>query len=177
MRKAVDPPGLTRGLGWLGDLLAAPAARWDASWFLVIAHHGYRPDLGALTSSRAAFFPVYPLGLRAVAWLGAPPLLARVLLSIGALPLALYAIPPPSALPAARGLPARAAGGEVARLPVLPPAFAPMAFFLSAVYSESLYLALSVGLFWCARRGRFAAVGALGALAGATRSAGVVLLL
>jgi len=65
----------------------------------------------------------------------------------------------------------------VARLAVLLTAFAPMAFFLSAVYSESLYLALSVGLFWCAREGRFAAVGALGALAGATRSAGVLLLL
>ena len=55
-------------------------------------------------------------------------------------------------------------------------AFAPMAFYFSAVYSESLYLALSVGLFWCARQGRWAAVGVLGALAGATRSAGVVLL-
>ncbi len=40
-----------------------------------------------------------------------------------------------------------------------------MAFYFSAVYSESLYLALSVGLFWCARQGRWAAVGALGALA------------
>jgi hypothetical protein len=52
-----------------------------------------------------------------------------------------------------------------------------MAFFFSAVYSESLYLALSVGLFWCARQGRWAWVGVLGALAAATRSAGVVLLL
>jgi hypothetical protein len=52
-----------------------------------------------------------------------------------------------------------------------------MAFFLSAVYSESLYLALSVGLFWSARNGRWAWVGVLGALAGATRSAGLVLAL
>jgi hypothetical protein len=51
-----------------------------------------------------------------------------------------------------------------------------MAFFLSAVYSESLYLALSVGMFLAARRGRWALVGVLGALATATRSAGVVLL-
>ena len=43
------------------------------------------------------------------------------------------------------------ARGEVARLAVLLTAFAPMAFFFSAVYSESLYLALSVGVFWCAR--------------------------
>jgi hypothetical protein len=110
--------------------------------------------------------------------------LAGVLLSIGAMALALYGIHRLTtlelshlSLPATKGLPARAAGSEVARLAVLVTAFAPMAFFLSAVYSESLYLALSVGLFWCARQGRFAAVGALGALAGATRSAGVVLLL
>jgi hypothetical protein len=183
-RKALDPPGLTRGLGWLGDVLAAPAARWDASWFLVIAHYGYRPDLEPFTSSRAAFFPVYPLGLRALAWLGPPPVLAGVLLSTGAFALALYGIHRLTTLelsqlrlPAVMGLPARAGGGEVARLAVLLTAFAPMAFFFSAVYSESLYLALSVGLFWCARQGRFAAVGALGALAGVTRNAGVMLLL
>ena len=55
-------------------------------------------------------------------------------------------------------------------------AFAPMAFFFSAVYSEALYLALSVGLFWCARQGRWAWVGVLGVLAAATRSTGIVLL-
>jgi hypothetical protein len=184
MRKALDPPGLTRGLGWLGDLLAAPAARWDSSWFLVIAHYGYRPDLEPFTASRAAFFPAYPLSLRALTWLGPPPVLAGVLLSIGAFALALYGIHRLTTLelsqlrlPAAMGLPARATGGEVARLAVLLTAFAPMAFFFSAVYSESLYLALSVGLFWCARQGRFAAVGALGAVAGVTRNAGLMLLL
>ncbi len=56
-------------------------------------------------------------------------------------------------------------------------AFAPMAFFFSAVYSESLYLALSVGLFWSARQGRWMWVGLLGALACATRSTGLVLAL
>ena len=71
----------------------------------------------------------------------------------------------------------RADTGEVARLAVALVAFAPMAFFFSAVYTESLYLALSVGLFWCARNGRWAWVGVLGALAAATRSTGVVLLL
>ncbi len=75
---------MTRGFGWLGNLLAAPAARWDAAWYLVIAHYGYRPDLGAYTSSRTAFFPLYPLGLSAISHLGVPPVLAGVLLSLGA---------------------------------------------------------------------------------------------
>jgi hypothetical protein len=187
VRHAFNPPGLTRGFGWFGDLLAGPAARWDASWYLVIAHYGYRPDLGAFTSSRTAFFPLYPLGLRTVSWFGIPPVLAGVLISLLALALALYGIhrlttlefstpQAPGAL-APRGTIASPRGGEVARLAVLLTAFAPMAFYLSAVYSESLYLALSVGLFWSARQGRWAAVGVLGALAGATRSAGLVLAL
>ncbi len=56
-RKAFNPPGITGGFGWLGNLLAAPAARWDSAWYLVIARYGYRPDLGVYTSSRTAFFP------------------------------------------------------------------------------------------------------------------------
>jgi Mannosyltransferase (PIG-V) len=183
VRHALNPPGMTRGFGWLGDVLAGPAARWDASWYLVIAHYGYRPDLGSATSARTAFFPLYPLGLHAITWSGAPPILAGVLISLLALALSLYGIHRLTALEVTRLLRARASadgrprGREVARLAVLVTAFAPMAFYLSAVYSEALFLALSVGVFWCARQGRWAAVGALGALAGATRSAGLVLAL
>jgi hypothetical protein len=175
VRGAFNPPGVTRGFGWLGNLLAAPAARWDASWYLVIAHYGYRPDLGVYTSSRTAFFPLYPLGLRAISDVGFPPVLAGVLLSLLAFAFALYGVHRLTTLELARvGHPG---SGEVARLAVMVMAFAPMAFYFSAVYSESLYLALSVGVFWCARQGRWAGACALAALAGATRSAGVVLAL
>jgi Mannosyltransferase (PIG-V) len=180
VRTAFNPPGVTRGFGWLGDLLAAPAARWDAAWYLVIAHYGYRPDLGVYTSSRTAFFPLYPLGLRAIAWLGVPAVLAGVLLSVAALALALYGIHRLTTLElsrAARSSPGGDRVADAASLAVMLTAFAPMAFFFSAVYSESLYLALSVGLFWSARHGRWMWVGALGALAGATRSAGLLLAL
>jgi hypothetical protein len=176
VRGAFNPPGITRGFGWLGDLLAAPAARWDAAWYLVIAHYGYRPDLGVYTASRAAFFPLYPLALRGISTLGAPPIAAGVLVSVAALALALYGIHRLTTLELGRTLDgARLA--SAARLAVMLTAFAPMAFFLSAVYSESLYLALSVGLFWSARNGRWALVGVLGALAGATRSTGLMLAL
>jgi hypothetical protein len=179
-RKAFNPPGITGGFGRLGDLLAAPAARWDSAWYLVIARYGYRPDLGVYTSSRTAFFPLYPLGLRGIASLGVPPVLAGVLLSVCALALALYGIHRLTTLELGRQEQSsldreRLAGA--ARLAVMLTAFAPMAFFFSAVYSESLYLALSVGLFWSARQGRWAWVGVLGALAGATRSTGLVLIL
>ncbi len=199
-RSAFDPAGITSGFGWLGNLLAAPVARWDAVWYLVIAHYGYRPDLASFgTGSRAAFFPLYPLGVRALSELGAPPIAAGVLLSLAALAAALYGIHRLSTLELDRlaggngdtsrrrvspdfgrrrvppGVGDSAHRDDVARMAVLVTALAPMAFFFSAVYSESLYLALSVGLFWCARQGRWGWAGVLGALASATRSAGLVL--
>ncbi len=115
-----------------------------------------------------------------IAWLGVPPVLAGALLSIAAFALALYGIHRLTTLELGRGLWAAQSGDRVAqaaRLAVALTAFAPMAFFFSAVYSESLYLALSVGLFWSARHGRWLWVGVLGALAGATRSTGLVLML
>lgn len=175
VRRAFDPPGSTRGFGWLGDVLAAPAARWDAAWYLTIAHYGYRPDLGAFTSARDAFFPLYPIGLRALSDMGAPAVLAGVLLSLLALALGLYGLHRLTTLEAARLRLAR--GRELARLAVLSCAFGPMAFFLSAVYSESLYLALSIGAFLFARRGRWGVAAACAGLAAATRSSGVVLAL
>jgi Mannosyltransferase (PIG-V) len=189
-RHALNPAGLTRGLGWLGNALAAPAARWDAAWYLVIARYGYRPDLGPYTDSRDAFFPLYPLGVRGLGATGLPLVLAGVLISIAALALALYGIHRLTTLElggaaqragqsllGARARPVASSPARVARLAVLVTALAPMSFFLSAVYSESLYLALSVGLFYAARRGRFLTAGVLAALGAATRSAGVVLLL
>jgi hypothetical protein len=172
-RHAFNPPGITHGFGALGDVLAAPVARWDAAWYLVIAHYGYRPDLGSVTASRTAFFPLYPLGVRMLSDLGPAPVIAGVLLSLVALAGGLYGLHRLTTLEVARlGL---GGHGEVARLTVLLTAFAPMAFYFSAIYTESLYLALSVGVFLCARRGRWASAATFGALAAATRSNGVVL--
>jgi hypothetical protein len=100
--------------------------------------------------------------------------IAGVLLSCAALAAGLYCLHRLMTLEVTRlRLPA---GGEAARLVVLLSAFAPMAFYFSAVYSESLYLALSLGVFLCARRGRWASAATFGALAATTRSTGVALL-
>ena len=180
LRHAFNPPHTTQGFGWLGDLLAAPAARWDSSWYLVIAHYGYRPDLGHFTAARDAFFPLYPLGIRVLAAAGIPAVLGGVAISLAALALALYGIHRLTVLELVRARHRALSGArarEVAQLGVLLTAFGPMAFFLSAVYSEALYLALSIGVFYAARTGRFAVASLLGALAAATRSAGLLLLL
>jgi len=177
VRGAFNPPGVTRGFGGIGDVLAAPVARWDSAWYLVISHFGYRPDLGHVTAPRTAFFPLYPLGIKVLAWFGSPAIVAGVLISLLAFAAGLYGIHRLTTLElGAAGGAAGAQATNAARLAVLATAFAPMAFFFSAVYSESLYLALSVGLFWSARKGRWLLTGLLGGLAAATRSAGIVLL-
>ena len=47
--------------GPFGDLVFGPFARWDAGWFVAIARHGYE------NTQSAAFFPLYPLVVRALA--------------------------------------------------------------------------------------------------------------
>ena len=201
-RNAFNPPGVTGGFGRVADALVAPVARWDSDWYLVIAQ-GIHVS-GALATTRTAYFPLYPLVLRAVALTQAPLIVAGVLVSLVAFLLALYGVHRLTMLElegAGAGALAgsRRAGGthgahgagsrfgfgaadermaaRTARFTVLALAFSPMAFYFSAVYSESLFLALTVAFFWCARQGRWALVGMLGALAGATRSTGLVLIL
>ena len=65
---------------------------------------------------------------------------------------------------------------ELARVTVMLVAFCPMAYFFSAVYSESLFLALSVGCILQARMGRWAWAGVLGAIGAASRNSGVMLI-
>jgi hypothetical protein len=60
---------------------------------------------------------------------------------------------------------------------VLVAAFFPTALFLSAIYTEALFLAVSAGAFYAARRARWVWAGALGGLAAASRTPGVLVLL
>ena len=67
---------------------------------------------------------------------------------------------------------------RAARVATLCLAFFPTAFFMNAVYTEALFLALTTGAFWAARVKRsFLLAGLLGALAAATRNVGVLLVL
>jgi hypothetical protein len=144
------------------DSLLSPLARWDSVWYLGIAHSGYD---GAST----AFFPLYPLLVRAFAAGGSPAalLVSAYFVSLASLLGALFLMHRLVALEL--GSPA------VARTAVLMLAVFPGALWFGAPYSESLFLLLSVGAFYAARTGRWWVAGALAALAAATRSAGLVL--
>jgi hypothetical protein len=160
--RGFDPSRLTAPFGYFGNLLAAPFARWDSTWYLAIAQGGYDHQ-----AARTAFYPLYPLLLRGLGIVIGSDLIAGVLLSLvcfGAALVLLYRI-------AALEL-----DSEIARVTVMLVAFFPVSFFFSAVYSESLFLALSLGCIWRARMGRWASAGVLGALAAATHESGVTLL-
>lgn len=159
-----DPGGVTTPFSGLGDLLVAPAARWDAVWFLAVAEQGYG---GSPDHAKAAFFPLYPLLARIVGTPLGSSLLGGLAVSLACLFAALVLL---------RRLAALELGERDAGATVLLVAFFPTAFFFSAVYSESLFLLLSVATLLAARRGRWAWAGALGALAALTRNSGVLLL-
>ncbi len=162
--RAFDPAGLTSPFSYLGNLLVAPAARWDSVWYLAIAHDGYAdaPD-----HAKTAFYPLYPLLAHAGGWIVGSQLVAGLLISLVCFLVALVLL---------HRLAAIELGIEDARGTLLLVAFFPTAFFFSAVYSESLFLLLSVGAVLAARQGRWAWAGLAGGLAAATRNSGVLLL-
>jgi hypothetical protein len=165
-----DPQGLTAPFGYFGNLLVSPLARWDSAWYLTIARSGYLHVLpGQIfpTGPRTTFFPLYPLMVRAVGFVVRSDLIAGVLISLVCFWVALVLL---------YRLVALELDADRARACVMLIAFFPMAYYFSAVYTESLFLALSVGCVYAARTGRWAQAGVLGALAAASRNTGVLLL-
>ncbi|MEU7865487.1 mannosyltransferase family protein [Dactylosporangium sp. NPDC049140] len=160
-------------LAWIGD--PAPgkspthvawlwASQWDSKWFIAIAEHGYQRTSDA---SPAAFFPLYPLLIRVLTPLcGHREWVAALLVANAALLAALILLYRLTDLELGRAAAGRAAFYLVAF---------PTGFFLSAAYNEGLFIALVLATVYCLRRRLWWSAGALGALAAATRSAGILL--
>jgi hypothetical protein len=155
-----DDPSLTHDLGAVTDVWA----RWDSVWFLRIAEHGYDSASGAA----AAFYPLYPGAVSVVGWaFFGHYVLAGIVVSLAAALgafLLLYHVGE------------ERLGADGARRAVLYLAVFPFAFFLQAVYSESLYLLLTLAAFVLAERSRFLAAGAVTGLALLTRPTAAALL-
>jgi Mannosyltransferase (PIG-V) len=155
-----DDPEVTRDLGLLTDVWA----RWDSVWFLRIAEDGY----GSIERAAAAFYPAYPAAVAVLGRaLGGHYVTAGIVVSLAA-GLGSFVL--------LYRLAASRLGPEGAQRAVLYLAIFPMAFFLQAVYSESLFLLLTLGAFFAAERGRFLGAGTLAGLALLTRPAGFALL-
>jgi Gpi18-like mannosyltransferase len=144
-------------------------ARWDAGWYLDVAKNGYRFLPGE--QSNVAFFPLYPYMIRLVHGAIRLPgdagwLLVGIIVSNAALFVALIYLYRLIRLDYDRRTAARA---------VLYLCVFPATLFLSAVYSESLFLALVVTAFYYARAARWPATGVLAAAATLCRPAGLLL--
>ncbi len=146
-------------------------SHWDGEHYVALAADGY---LQSPDNISPAFFPMYPFLIRSFAELFGGPIsqpslsVWGVLISLLALPFALYFV----YRIAEDGWGTRAAQGTVLAL-----AFFPTSFFLNAVYTESLFLALSAGSLWAARvRKDLLLACALAAFATATRNVGVFLI-
>ena len=154
---AGDPLGPSGFLGYW--------AYWDGAWYSQIATEGY----GERAPESTAFFPLYPVLVRFGTALPGGPALWGVLISLLCTVLAFFFV----YRVAEKFYDARAA-----RAATLALAFFPTAFFMNAVYTEALFLALTAGAMWAASvRRDLLLAGVFGALAAATRNVGVLLLI
>ncbi|WGP11779.1 mannosyltransferase family protein [Streptomyces sp. SH5] len=149
----------------------APFQQWDANHYLHIARDGYFPaGAGPWTSgwdNREAFFPGYPLLLRAVHTVVPDWTTAGLLISFVAGAVAVLAL----ARVARAYLPEEGAGHRTVVLFLL----SPCAVFLAAGYTEALFLAFALPAWLAAMRHRWALAAVLTMLGTAVRVSGLFL--
>ena len=126
----------------------------DSRWYLDVIRHGYSPAvLDGLHGPSYAFFPVYPLLVRALDFAVGDPYIAGLILSNVCLLVAAYALYHLTFIDAD----AQIALGAVKYLFLFP-----TAFLFSGFALESLFLALLIGCFFFARRGIWLGCGIAG---------------
>jgi hypothetical protein len=149
--------------------LANLQARWDTDFYHQIATTGYHWDRATFLHQNVAFFPLYPLLMRwGGALLGGHLLLAGTLISLVAFVAAVSVL---------YRLAVIELGEEKAWPAILLLSTYPYALFYSVVYTESLFLFLTVGAFYAMRRGYLVAAALAGLAAGLTRPNGLWLAL
>jgi hypothetical protein len=178
---------LTKGTTFLANILFGPArprpfpmpfesprfaetfAAWDSGWYFDIAQRGYY--WSASGQSSLAFFPLYPMLMRALAWPfggGDRALwISGIVVSYGCLLAGLAVLH--------RLVETRFGGREAARRAVLYVAVFPFAYFFTQVYAESLFLLTSVSAVASAFASRWALAGLFGALAVLARPNGILI--
>ncbi|MER6717269.1 mannosyltransferase family protein [Streptomyces halstedii] len=149
----------------------APFQHWDANHYVHIARDGYFPaDAGPWTVSwdnREAFFPGFPLLLRAVHTVVPSWTAAGLLISLIAGAVAVVAL----SRIARSHVPEDTDGRRTALFFLL----SPCAVFLAAGYTEALFLAFALPAWLAAQRHRWAWACALTALATTVRVSGLFL--
>ncbi len=160
-----DPPPVAEAL-WRVKQQELPnlLARWDTYYYQSIAVTGYAWDPNIFRHDNVVFFPLYPLLMRwGGAMIGGHPLLAGLAVSLTAFTAAIALL---------HQLAVAEMGPDLAQRVVLLFVTFPFALFFSTVYTESLFLLLTVGAFCAMRRGRLTLTALCGLAVGLTRPNG-----
>lgn len=153
-----------RGFAIADDLWLNVWSRVDSAYYLRIAEQGY--GVAADAQNPVAYFPLYPLLINLLTPLTGNPLLAGVVISHLAFLLALVML---------HRLMRLELDDAASQRGLLYIAIAPVAFFFSAVYTESLFLFVSVAAVYAVRQRQWGWATVFGILASATRFVGVLL--
>lgn len=145
---------------------------WDSAWYMDIAQNGYA--IGSSISNNPEqtnfpFFPLYPMTMELLGQLtGGEYFLAGIVISNVCLLLSGYFL---------YRLVLMDAGQKTALRSVKYLFLYPVSFILSGVFTESLYLLLTLLCFYMAKRRNWILAGVFGAFLSATRTLGVLILL
>lgn len=132
-------------------------ANWDGGHFRGIVEHGYLPE-------QTVFFPLYPLLMKVLTFIGLGANWSGLLISHVSAVVALFFLFKLTAL----DFPEKVAKRAVFALLIFP-----TSFYLGAVYSESLFLAVTVASFYFLRTGRVKLGSIFAGAAIATRLVGI----
>ncbi len=153
---------------WFGAVwpLEHTFQRWDGGWYETIANQGY--TLGAAhKQTNVVFFPLYPVIVALVRRVvPASTLAAGVGVSLASFGGALVLF---------YDLVRRRYDASAARWATVLLAFNPFGLFFGLAYTESLFLLLSVAVFWLLARRMWWSAAVIASLAGATRPVGISL--
>jgi len=143
-------------------------SRWDGGWYLAILLEGYSYDPEKQNPS--GFFPLYPMMVKGVALVLGQGMSPVGLITVGVVISHLCSA---LAVILLVGLVRMEGDAELARRAGLYLCIFPSTLYLSGLFTEGLFLAVTLGAFYCARCNRWWWAGLLAAAASATRSPGV----
>jgi len=156
---------------WIGHVWLDIWGVWDTGWYMKISQYGYPPvslDQVISQETNIAFFPLYPLLMRLLSLVTGNEYLAGLIISNFCLIIScvyLYRL-------------VRLDYNEDTSIKSIKYLLLfPVSFILSGVFTESLYLTLTLVCFYYARTSKWHIVGITGFFLSLTRSTGVLIIL
>lgn len=153
--------------------LVAHLSTWDGAWFLQAVRHGWPSHLphaqGHVLANPIAFFPLFPLAIRAVA--------AVTTLSAAVVGIWLSAVAGLTAVVGVGLLTAEFTDRDRGERAALLFALAPGSFVFNLIYNDGLLITFCALSLWALLRRRWRLAGVIGVLATATSPVGLILAL